>query len=546
PADGRVTGGPSADFGAFRQSADAGQAAGRASSQDLRASDRLTKKAQFLFGQGDYAAAAEAADKALKLNELNGLALYTRALAYMNLKRYPLALKSIREALKLAPDNYQLLIAYANILNSMGRYEEALDAAGKALALNPDSAEALYNRAWALGGLGRRGDMVKALARAKALDGKFEALYEEALRLPVDADLAMLFTGGRGSDVRAASKAPAKREPGRARFWFLWAAGVLGLLLIALGLAHAAGGRLTGRIREAFGYGAGTAAKAAQEPAPAGDAAGGREGPGAESVIDATYQIVRRVGAGGMGVVYEGYDRKLKRKVAIKQMRSEISADARERARFIKEAETVAALHHPYIVDIYNIVGTLEGVYLIFEYIDGPTVEQALAERGRMDPAEALRVLEYVCSGLQYAHGSGIVHRDLKASNIMLCKGGYAKVMDFGIARHVKDAISRATRVGVGTPAFMAPEQALGAVGVRADIFALGACLYQMLTGEIPFKGPDFQAQKERRVYLRPSKIVAGLPEGVDGLIDRMLDPEPGKRPATAAGLVAELKKALS
>jgi len=164
-------------------------------------------------------------------------------------------------------------------------------------------------------------------------------------------------------------------------------------------------------------------------------------------MLDNKYVLLRQIGEGGMGLVYEGRDNTLKRSVAVKKLRSEIKLNPRDKSRFLHEAQTVAALHHPFIVDIYAIIEEADEIYLVFEHVDGNTLEQIIEKAGHMSAEAAKPVLKCVCEALAFAHANKIVHRDLKPSNIMVTKLGHAKVMDFGIARQMKDTASRLTRV---------------------------------------------------------------------------------------------------
>ncbi|MBI5244237.1 MAG: protein kinase [Elusimicrobia bacterium] len=201
--------------------------------------------------------------------------------------------------------------------------------------------------------------------------------------------------------------------------------------------------------------------------------------------IGEKYELQRKIGEGGMGLVFEGRDTSLDRPVAIKQMRPELQLLPRDKSSFLREAKTSASLHHPFIVDIYEILEVGGDLFLVFEFVDGQTVDQILDEKERMTPGEVKRALRCVCEALAFAHSRKIVHRDLKPSNIIVSRQGYAKVMDFGIARVVKDTTSRLTRADTsGTLAYMAPEQELGKSTLRSDIFSLGVTAYEMLSGE--------------------------------------------------------------
>jgi len=256
------------------------------------------------------------------------------------------------------------------------------------------------------------------------------------------------------------------------------------------------------------------------------------------------YELLRQIGSGGMGIVYEALNRQLGKKVAIKKMREEIRIRRRERERFLREARTVAELHHPNIVDIYDIIEENDEIYLVFEYIEGKTVEKILDE-GSIGWEEAVQIIGDVCKALGFAHKNGVIHRDLKPSNIMVSREGYAKVMDFGIAREAKETISSVTgqRDTSGTLAYMPPEQHLGRCDIRGDIYALGVTFYEMLTGQLPFRGVDLYEQKRQMVYVPPSELGVEQPQGVDEVIKKCLEAEKEKRYPSVDEFVEEIKR---
>jgi serine/threonine-protein kinase len=226
-----------------------------------------------------------------------------------------------------------------------------------------------------------------------------------------------------------------------------------------------------------------------------------------------------------MGLVFQGMDKSLDRPVAIKQMRPELQLLPRDKSSFLREAKTSASLHHPFIVDIYEILESDNEVFLIFEFVEGMTIDQLLEEKDRVAPAQAKRVLRDVCEALSYAHSRKIAHRDLKPSNIMVGPQGHAKVMDFGIARMMKDTTSRVTSVDTsGTLAYMAPEQELGKSNLRSDIFSLGATAYEMLSGERPFPGPNYYLQKEKMSFRPLADAAPGVPGELAAAVERCLN----------------------
>ncbi len=257
------------------------------------------------------------------------------------------------------------------------------------------------------------------------------------------------------------------------------------------------------------------------------------------------FQIVRQLGQGGMGVVFEGFDTHLQRKVALKQLRAEIAANPRERRRFVKEARTVAALKHPHIIEIYSLVDDGESLLLVFEYLDGRTLDAVITERGRLSPKEALAVAGQIGKALDCAHAAGVVHQDLKPANVILSEG-CAKVMDFGIARRVQETLSTLSRAeAAGTPAYMAPEQEMGQCDARSDVYALGVCVYEMLAGRRPFEGGLF-AQKAAMAFAPLSKANPQVPHAADDVLAEALSPNPALRPESAQAFLSALSRAFS
>ena len=270
----------------------------------------------------------------------------------------------------------------------------------------------------------------------------------------------------------------------------------------------------------------------------------------AADLIKGQYRPGRQIGFGGMGMVYEGLDVNLQRPVAIKKMRDEIKSDPRERARFIQEAKLVAALHHPAIVDIFAIAEEGQDVFLVFEYIKGSTLYDHVTARGRLPLDESVAILQGAVEALDYAHGRGIIHRDLKPSNIMLTDEGRVKVMDFGIARVAKDALTKASQVMtntiVGTPPYMAPEQEQGLVRKESDVYALALCLYEMLTGRMAFAGTGagMLMSKINKAYAPATALAPELPGEIDAVFSAALEPDPSRRLPSPRELLERVKAA--
>lgn len=255
------------------------------------------------------------------------------------------------------------------------------------------------------------------------------------------------------------------------------------------------------------------------------------------------YEMLKEIGRGGMGIVYEGLNKQLGKHVAIKKMREEIAVNPREKKRFMDEAIKVAELHHPNIVDIYDIYEEGGSVYLVFEHIDGEPLDALLIRENRLQPAKAAEIALGVCGALDHAHSKKIIHRDIKPSNIMLARNGFVKVMDFGIAHQASETVSKLTGIETsGTFAYMSPEQHLGKYDARSDVYSLGVSMYEMVTGELPFNGPDYLAQKREMVHKKPGELVKDLPTILETAILDCLQCDVDKRPQAAADLAVRLK----
>ncbi|MEX2181490.1 MAG: serine/threonine-protein kinase [Gemmatimonadaceae bacterium] len=267
-------------------------------------------------------------------------------------------------------------------------------------------------------------------------------------------------------------------------------------------------------------------------------------------VLDAQYEVEKEVGRGGMGIVYKGRDRRLKRPVAIKVLPPELAFRSEIRSRFLREAEMAAQLSHPHIVPIYS-VDEREGlVYFVMAFVEGENLGTRIATRGPVPPDEARRILREVGDALAYAHSQNTVHRDIKPDNILLdATTGRTMVTDFGIARAVSEGAEAkltATGIAIGTPAFMSPEQSAGDRDIdgRTDLYSLGIVAYQMLCGDLPFNATSTPALLVKHLSERPVPIDqrANVPPDLARAVMLCLEKNPEDRFRNAREFVQALE----
>jgi serine/threonine-protein kinase len=261
-----------------------------------------------------------------------------------------------------------------------------------------------------------------------------------------------------------------------------------------------------------------------------------------------TYQILEKIGEGGMGTVYKGVDQMLERTVAIKVLRAELAREPRIVERFRTEAITLARLNHPNVATLYSFLREGDDFFMVMEYVPGATLEDLL-KKGPLPVDEAVPLFCQALNGVAHAHALGIVHRDLKPANVMRTPEGVVKVMDFGIARVL--GTTRMTRTGhlIGTIEYMAPEQVRGReTDARSDVYALGIVLYEMVTGQVPFEADsDFElmrAQAEDRPP-PPRTVMPSVPAAIEKAILRALAKSPEARFQTVANFREVLEESL-
>ncbi len=270
----------------------------------------------------------------------------------------------------------------------------------------------------------------------------------------------------------------------------------------------------------------------------------------ADRLVGGRYRLRHEIARGGMAEVWEAEDSVLGRAVAVKLLLPELAADPSFLERFRREAIAAARLAHPNVVGIFD-TGIDDGLaYIVMELVDGRTLRETLMERGALPPAEAVDVAAQVAGALEYAHKAGIVHRDVKPANILLCGDGRVKVADFGIAKAAATEGVRAddltsTGAVVGTAKYLSPEQVDGRpVDGRSDVYALGVVLYEMLCGRPPFVGDTDMAigiQHLDRKPLSPRQVKAGIPKPLEAIVLRAMAKAPDHRYASAAAMQSAL-----
>ncbi|WP_369260659.1 protein kinase [Streptomyces sp. R35] len=261
-------------------------------------------------------------------------------------------------------------------------------------------------------------------------------------------------------------------------------------------------------------------------------------------VGDGRYRLTHRLGRGGMAEVFAAEDVRLGRTVAVKLLRSDLAEDPVSKARFTREAQSVAGLNHHAVVAVYDsgedVVGHGVVPYIVMELVEGRTIRDLLLNAEAPGPEQALIIVSGVLEALAYSHQHGIVHRDIKPANVIITHTGAVKVMDFGIARALHGAQSTMTQTGMvmGTPQYLSPEQALGkAVDHRSDLYATGCLLYELLALRPPFTGEtplSVVYQHVQDIPMPPSQVSGSVPPELDGLVMRSLAKEPDDRFQTA------------
>jgi serine/threonine-protein kinase len=262
------------------------------------------------------------------------------------------------------------------------------------------------------------------------------------------------------------------------------------------------------------------------------------------------YEIKRPLGRGAMGIVYEGWDPIIARRVAIKTVRLPDHADPETEealARFRREAQAAGRLTHPNIVAVFDYGETNDLAYIVMEFVDGPSLKMLLDREERFALADTVRVMDDLLVGLQFSHERGVVHRDIKPANVMLTNAGQAKIADFGIARIESSSMTQAGTL-LGTPAYMSPEQFMGqTVDARTDIYSSGVLLYLLLTGERPFEGgmSSIMHKALNTEPSAPSLLSVTAPPSLDAVVRRAMAKRPEDRFPSARAFAEAIRAAV-
>lgn len=268
------------------------------------------------------------------------------------------------------------------------------------------------------------------------------------------------------------------------------------------------------------------------------------------TTINSRYDIKMLIGDGGMANVYLAYDRTLKRHVAIKMLRYELSKDERFIKRFKRESAQVINLDHPNIVHVYTVGDYKQQPFIVMEYVKGKTLKDYLREHGALEPQTVIHIMTQLAEGVLYAHQNNIIHRDLKSQNIMITDDQVVKITDFGIALSSNEADMTQTNTIMGSVHYLAPELARGNLATeRSDIYALGIILYELLTGDVPFKGEGAVniALQHLEAEMPSIKLVKEeLPNSLDNIISRCTCKLPSDRYHSVDELLIDLNSALT
>lgn len=264
--------------------------------------------------------------------------------------------------------------------------------------------------------------------------------------------------------------------------------------------------------------------------------------------LDDRYELLERIGTGGMAMVYKAKCHWLNRYVAVKILKEDLAQDEEFCRRFHEESQAIAMLSHPNIVSVYDVSHTPDLDYIVMELIEGITLKQYMQKRGgKLNWKEALHFITQIMKGLSHAHSRGIIHRDIKPHNIMVLRDGSVKVTDFGIARLMSNSQSTMTQEALGSVHYISPEQARGSrIDERSDIYSAGVVLYEMLTGRLPYEGENPVAvaiQHINSIPLSPREIDSSIPEAIEEITMKAMASDTDKRYSSADAMLADLEE---
>ena len=265
-------------------------------------------------------------------------------------------------------------------------------------------------------------------------------------------------------------------------------------------------------------------------------------------IIGVRYEIMGRIGSGGMADVYKGRDHKLNRFVAVKVLKREFREDELFVKKFQSEAQSAAGLIHPNIVNVYD-VGEDRGLYfIVMELVEGITLKDYIQKKGRLTPKEVISITLQVCAGIEAAHSHQIVHRDIKPQNIIISREGKVKVTDFGIAKATSS--NTISTNAMGSVHYTSPEQARGGFSdAKSDIYSLGITMYEMITGELPFDGDStvsIALKHLQEEMIAPSEYVPDIPYSLEQIILKCTQKSPNRRYANVNQLMLDLRRSLA
>ncbi|MFA5161047.1 MAG: protein kinase [Elusimicrobiales bacterium] len=468
-------------------------------------------KAGIKLALKDYSGARREASAAIDADPSNRAAYLVRAQACNHLHRYEDAESDASFVLKSEPLNATAYTIRSWAAAQRGDAAAARADADRAIQSDPGMAEAYYNRARVSEKTGNYRQTLEDMREASRIDKSYQTRFRSAaVRYKTRAEGFDFTSAGLSDGADQVRSAPGPLHWRR---------------LYTLIAALAAGALILMQLVKAL-----RSRSATRERAPSPSAA--------PPLFVNQFALVRKIGEGGMGEVYEGFDKTLKRKVAIKKLKTSATISDESREQLLNEARTVAVLRHPNIVEIYSVFEDSGSLFLVFEYVEGMTLDALLERDGRLPLDEAVKIFRPICRALDYAHENSIIHRDLKPGNIMISSSGVVKVMDFGVARQL-DA-RRGEKTCSGTPAYMSPEQRAGAVSRESDIYSLGICLYETLTGHLPSDLQGFDPARNR--ITPPSSVAPFLPPEADRLLESALDPDPEARISSASQFWAMLE----